>query len=133
MLPIQFLLRVDGRLRSRFCWLVSGSVGRSAHWIFVSSQSLLREQSFNCGHSTDMFEMAARWALWSHNPGMVYYSQSGSVNGGKLCPVSKIQPPRCREVKEDLTISLFLSSLCLSLCLSISVLFVSLPPISTNG
>jgi hypothetical protein len=46
----------------------------------------------------DMFEIAARWTLWSKNPGMTYYSQSGSVNGGKACPPSTIQPPRCREV-----------------------------------
>lgn len=55
------------------------------------------EQSFNCGHSNDFFETAPRFALWSNNPGLAYYSQSGSVNGGKNCPISSISPPRCRE------------------------------------
>lgn len=44
-----------------------------------------------------MFEIASRFMVWSSNPGLVYYSQSGSVNGGKNCPESVVQPPRCRE------------------------------------
>mmetsp|Transcript_6875 Transcript_6875/g.10326 ORF Transcript_6875/g.10326 Transcript_6875/m.10326 type:complete len:611 (+) Transcript_6875:45-1877(+) len=44
------------------------------------------EQSFNCGHNEDMFEMAARFAIWSKNVGSVYYSQSGTeMATGKTC------------------------------------------------
>eukprot|EP00602_Paraphysomonas_sp_CaronLab_P002960 CAMPEP_0185031420 /NCGR_PEP_ID=MMETSP1103-20130426/18883_1 /TAXON_ID=36769 /ORGANISM="Paraphysomonas bandaiensis, Strain Caron Lab Isolate" /LENGTH=564 /DNA_ID=CAMNT_0027566945 /DNA_START=110 /DNA_END=1804 /DNA_ORIENTATION=- len=55
------------------------------------------EQSFNCGHNEGYFEMAARFALWSRNPGSVYYSPSGTGSIGGGCPPSKYTPPYSSE------------------------------------
>ena len=36
------------------------------------------EQSYNCGHDEGAFEMTARWAGWSRNKGVIYFSASGA-------------------------------------------------------
>ena len=36
------------------------------------------EQSYNCGHDEGAFEMTARWAGWSKNKGIIYFSASGA-------------------------------------------------------
>ena len=36
------------------------------------------EQSYNCGHEEAMFELSGRWAGWSKNRGIMYYSASGA-------------------------------------------------------
>jgi hypothetical protein len=45
-----------------------------------------------------MFELAARAALWSQNPGLVYYTQSGSLGMGTKCNASVYNPPYSNEV-----------------------------------
>ena len=50
------------------------------------------EQSFNCGRDGKIFEIAARFAAWSKNPGSVYYANSGSINPTS-CNTSEFKKP----------------------------------------
>lgn len=50
------------------------------------------EQSYNCGHDDNIFELAARFAGWSKRKGVVYYSASGAWIPNK-CEASKDSPP----------------------------------------
>eukprot|EP00607_Mallomonas_marina_P003036 CAMPEP_0182435244 /NCGR_PEP_ID=MMETSP1167-20130531/74670_1 /TAXON_ID=2988 /ORGANISM="Mallomonas Sp, Strain CCMP3275" /LENGTH=455 /DNA_ID=CAMNT_0024626085 /DNA_START=277 /DNA_END=1641 /DNA_ORIENTATION=- len=54
------------------------------------------EQSYNCGRSDDMFELVARWAGWSKNRGMVYFSASGGMSPSD-CPPAVEEVPYCDE------------------------------------
>lgn len=50
------------------------------------------EQSYNCGHDEAMFELTARWAGWSKNRGVIYYSASGAW-APNACPPSSDPKP----------------------------------------
>lgn len=50
------------------------------------------EQSYNCGHDDNIFELAARFAGWSKRKGIIYYSASGAWIPSK-CEASKDSPP----------------------------------------
>ena len=50
------------------------------------------EQSYNCGHDDGAFELTARWAGWSKQRGLVYFSASGAWAPSN-CPASEDKPP----------------------------------------
>jgi hypothetical protein len=52
--------------------------------------------SDNCGHEEAMFELSARWAGWSKNRGVIYFSASGAWSPGS-CPSSTDPVPYCEE------------------------------------
>ena len=55
------------------------------------------EQSYNCGHDDNIFELAARFAGWSKRKGIIYYSASGAWIPNK-CAASKDSPPYSDEM-----------------------------------
>lgn len=50
------------------------------------------EQSYNCGRDEPIFELTARYASWSANKGLVYFSASGAWSPSD-CPESHDNPP----------------------------------------
>ena len=52
--------------------------------------------SYNCGHDDAIFELIGRYADWSSNQGVTYYSASGAWLPSD-CPVSEDNPPYCSE------------------------------------
>jgi len=49
--------------------------------------SFSREQSYNCGHDEGVFELTARWAGWSKEKGVAYFSASGAWAPNE-CPLN---------------------------------------------
>ena len=93
------------------------------------------EQSYNCGHDEGAFEVSARWAGWSKNPGVVYFSASGAWSPDK-CPlndkaVTGSSVPYCDEDwKEADAVSISSSLLVLSTYLEITFSSTLLPCLS---
>eukprot|EP01035_Chromulina_nebulosa_P021157 gene21157-27412_t len=54
------------------------------------------EQSYNCGHDDPIFELVGRYAGWSSNQGLTYYSASGAWSPIG-CPASTDSPPYSSE------------------------------------
>lgn len=58
------------------------------------------EQSYNCGHSDDMWEMTARYAGYSKNKAVMYFSASGAWRPDN-CPLSTHKVPYSDEDWEE--------------------------------
>ena len=63
------------------------------------------EQSYNCGHNDEYFELIARHAGWSKNKGVVYFSASGAWSPSK-CPASTDHVPYSNENWNDVAAGL---------------------------